>query len=65
MKVFNDIKKLIAESQDHIDIDLIKNKMIKRFKEEKVSVTNILQDELKELVKVLNKEIVNLVKKFL
>lgn len=59
LKLFEDIKKRRLEAGEDIeDTQAIKNEFIKIFKESKIRVTNILQDELKNQVQFLNKEIV-------
>jgi uncharacterized protein YkwD len=52
MKQFHELKKKYNDPQH------IKNEIIKVFKDSKMHVTKILQEELKEQVKDLNKEIV-------
>ncbi len=58
MKYFDEVKKKMQNSGESVDPQQIKNEVIKMFKDSKMHVTKILQDELKEQVKDLNKEIV-------
>lgn len=52
MKLFHELKKKYDDPQQ------IKNEIVKMFKDSKMHVTKILQEELKDQVKDLNKEIV-------
>jgi len=53
MKLFHELKKKFGS-----DSQQIKNEIVKMFKDTKMHVTKILQDELKQQVIELNKEIV-------